>query len=63
MDYKNITQRTIELKNEDLALRERLVQNGQLSEGYNQHMQNLHNKKALKKENRKQINGKKSRMD
>ena len=42
MDYKSIAEKIIELKNFDLALRNKLVQSGQLSEGYNQEMKELH---------------------
>lgn len=46
MDYKGFAKRIIELKDADLALRDRLVQNGQLSEGYNKEMEKLHNRNA-----------------
>src|SRR5690606_31586958 len=46
MDYKNIAYKIIELKNADLALRDKLIQNGRLSEGYNEDMQEMHNKNA-----------------
>jgi hypothetical protein len=46
MDYKSIAEKIIELKNSDLTLRDKLVQNGQLSEGYNEEMKELHNKNA-----------------
>jgi hypothetical protein len=46
MDYKNITEKIIDLKNTDLALRDKLVQSGQLSNGYNEEMKELHNKNA-----------------
>lgn len=46
MDYKSITEKIIELKNDDLALSEKLVQNGKLSEGYDLEMKNLHNENA-----------------
>lgn len=46
MDYKSIAERIIDLKNADLELRNRLVQNGQLSEGYNEEMEKLHNRNA-----------------
>ena len=49
MDYKSIAKKIIDLKNADLALREKLVQNGQLGEGYNEEMKELHdcNARAL----------------
>ena len=46
MDYKSIAARIIALKDADLALRGRLVQNGQLGEGYNKEMEGLHNSNA-----------------
>lgn len=46
MDYKNIAEIIIDLKNADLALRGKLVNSGQLSEGYNDEMKELHNKNA-----------------
>ncbi|SMD42541.1 hypothetical protein SAMN00777080_1101 [Aquiflexum balticum DSM 16537] len=46
MDYKSIAKKIIDLKNADLALREKLVQNGQLGEGYNEEMKELHNRNA-----------------
>jgi hypothetical protein len=46
MDYKGITKRIIGLKNADLELRERLVQNKQLGKGYNEEMEKLHNRNA-----------------
>ena len=46
MDYKNIAYKIIELKNADLALRDKLIQNGRLSEGYNEDMREMHNKHA-----------------
>ncbi len=46
MDFKSIAQKIIELKNEDLTLRDHLLQSGQLSEGYHEEMQALHNKNA-----------------
>lgn len=46
MDYKSMAERIIELKNADLAWRDKLVQSGQLSEGYNEEMKALHNSNA-----------------
>jgi hypothetical protein len=46
MDYKSIAEKIIDLKNADLALRNKLVQSGQLSEGYNEEMKDLHNRNA-----------------
>ncbi|MBK8416640.1 MAG: hypothetical protein IPL22_20290 [Bacteroidetes bacterium] len=46
MDYKSIAEKIIELKNTDLALREKLAKSGELSEGYNEEMKLLHNKNA-----------------
>ncbi len=46
MDYKDIAEIIIGLKNDDLELRDRLLFTGQMREGYNQEMANLHNKNA-----------------
>ena len=46
MNYKTITKKIIELKNADLELRDKLIQNGQLGEGYNEEMAQLHSKNA-----------------
>jgi len=46
MDYKSIAENIIGLKNADLALREKLIQSGQLSNGYNEEMKELHNRNA-----------------
>lgn len=46
MDNKGITERIIKLRNADLELRNRLVQNGQLGDGYNEEMEKLHNRNA-----------------
>ena len=43
MKYKNIAKKIVELKNADLKLREQLIQNGQLKDGYNKEMEKLHN--------------------
>ena len=42
MEYKVIAEKIIELKNADLELRQRLIQNGELGEGYNKQMEKLH---------------------
>lgn len=47
MDYTKITDKIIELRNADLALREKLLKNGQLFQGYNDEMKELHNKNAI----------------
>jgi hypothetical protein len=44
--YKTIANRIIGLKNADLKLRHKLVQNGQLWKGYNEEMAELHNRNA-----------------
>lgn len=44
MDYKASVEKIITLKNEDLKLREKLIQNGKLGEGYNKEMKRLHNR-------------------
>lgn len=46
MDYKKIAKKIIKLKNADLTLREKLIKSGQLGEGYNKKMKELHNKNA-----------------
>lgn len=46
MDFKSIAIKIIELKNADLELRNKLIQNGQLNNGYNEEMKELHNKNA-----------------
>jgi hypothetical protein len=46
MDYKSIAEKIIDIKNADLALRNKLVQSGQISEGYNEEMKELHNRNA-----------------
>ena len=46
MKFKKIGEKIIELKNKDFELRNRLLQNGQLGNDYNQKMANLHNKNA-----------------
>lgn len=48
MDYTSIAESIINLKNADLELRDKLIQNGQLSEGYNEEMKQLHNRNAEK---------------
>lgn len=47
MKYKVIAKKIIELKNADLRLREKLVKAGQLGEGYNREMEDLHISNAL----------------
>lgn len=46
MDFKSIAEKIIDLKKADLALREKLVQIGQLSDGYHEEMKVLHNRNA-----------------
>jgi hypothetical protein len=46
MDYKSIADNLIEMQTADLAWRDKLVQNGQLGEGYNEEMKELHEKNA-----------------
>lgn len=46
MDYTSIAERIIDLKNADLELRDRLIQSGQLGEGYNEEMEKMHNRNA-----------------
>lgn len=47
MDFNNIAKRIIDLKNEDLDLRSKLAKTGQLGEGYNLEMEQLHIKNAM----------------
>lgn len=46
MKNKVIAKKIIDLKNADLDLRDKLIQRGQLGEGYNEEMANLHNRNA-----------------
>ncbi len=46
MNYQKIAEKIIQLRNADFELREKLIQNGQLSAGYNAEMEQLHNKNA-----------------
>ncbi len=47
MLHKIIAQKIIDLKNADLALREKLAQNGKLGKGYDAEMEKLHNQNAF----------------
>ncbi|PTB97256.1 hypothetical protein C9994_03800 [Marivirga lumbricoides] len=46
MNYNEIAEKIIEMKNTDLQFREKLIQSGKLGEGYNQEMAEIHNKNA-----------------
>ncbi len=46
MNYKSIAKTIIDLKDKDLELRQTLLENGQLGEGYNEEMEKLHNSNA-----------------
>lgn len=46
MKYEKIAKKIIGLKNADLILRDKLIQSGQLSDGYNKEMERLHNRNA-----------------
>ena len=46
MDYKDIAERIIGLKNSDLELRNKLAQSGQLGNRYHEEMEILHNRNA-----------------
>jgi hypothetical protein len=46
MNYQDIAEQIIALKNADLELREKLIQNRQLGEGYHKEMEQLHGKNA-----------------
>jgi hypothetical protein len=43
---KSIAKKIIDLKNADLAFRDKLIQNGEFEKGYNEEMEQLHNKNA-----------------
>jgi hypothetical protein len=47
MDYQSIAERIIDLKNADLKLRSKLIERGQLSEGYNAEMEEMHIRNAI----------------
>ncbi|MEL7121620.1 MAG: DUF6624 domain-containing protein [Bacteroidota bacterium] len=47
MKFQTIADKIIALKNADLELRDRLIQNGQLGEGYNEEMNALHDQNAM----------------
>lgn len=46
MEHKNFAEKIITLKNADLELRDKLIQNGKIWEGYNKEMEQLHNRNA-----------------
>ena len=46
MKYKEIAEIIVGLKNADVELRNKLIQSGQLSDGYNEEMKELHNRNA-----------------
>ena len=46
MNYKEFAEKIIDLENANWEFRDRLIQNGQLGEGYNEEMANLHDKNA-----------------
>ncbi|MFC5046059.1 DUF6624 domain-containing protein [Aquimarina hainanensis] len=46
MNNEEIAKKIIQLKNADLEFRDKLIQNGQLDEGYNEEMANLHSRNA-----------------
>lgn len=46
MNYKSIAKRIIDLKKADLELRDQLIQNKQLGDGYNKEMAELHDTNA-----------------
>lgn len=47
MNHDTIAEKIIALKNEDLALRDKLIQEKKLSDGYNEEMKALHNRNAF----------------
>ena len=46
MNYNEIAEKIIELKNADLEFREKLIESGKFGEGYNKEMAEIHNKNA-----------------
>ena len=46
MDYKGLAERIVELKDADLELRDKLIRDRQLGEGYNEEMERLHHRNA-----------------
>lgn len=46
MNDEEIAEKIIGLKNADLALRDKLIESGALSDGYNEEMKELHNRNA-----------------
>lgn len=46
MNYNEIAEKIIELKNADLEFREKLIESGKIGEGYNNEMAEIHNKNA-----------------
>jgi len=46
MDFKSIAERIIQLKNDDLELRNNLIKEGKLWDGYNEEMEAMHNRNA-----------------
>ncbi|MBT1702856.1 DUF6624 domain-containing protein [Chryseosolibacter indicus] len=46
MEYNTIAERIISMRDADLKLRDQLIQNGKLGEGYNEEMEKLHNQNA-----------------
>lgn len=46
MNYPKIAKKIIKLQNADLELRDKLIQNGELFDGYNKEMESLHIKHA-----------------
>lgn len=46
MNYEEIAEKIVGLKNADLALRDKLIKSGQISDGYNEEMKELHNRNA-----------------
>lgn len=46
MKYKKIAEKIIKLKNADLQLRDALIEEGKLFDGYNKEMESLHNSNA-----------------
>ena len=48
MNYKSFADQIIEMKNSDLAFRNKLIKSGELSNGYNAEMEQMHNDNSVK---------------
>jgi hypothetical protein len=48
MNYKKIADLILMMKNADLAFRDKLIKSGELSNGYNAEMEQIHNDNSVK---------------